>query len=269
MKKLLIFPTLFLAASANFCSAMENKNSKTTNHAVIEINSKNFEEFAAAKKPLILDAWAEWCGPCKQMKPIFEELAKNNSDYTFGSLDIQKEAELGKKLQIRSLPTFLVIKENKEYGRIVGAAASCAKELLEKINACLANENPQKIGSKIALTGLEINSQLNSLFMKPEKDQIEELKELFKTGVITPDMVLVDLPSMNGMPAIKLTVISNIILRGGKALFQVLLDQGANINKVKAEIDSVINKYNKEIARLNKFNNMLQTNISENDNQLS
>ena len=262
MKKLFLL-TLFTVAISCGLYAMDQANQKTSDYAVIEIGSKNFEQFAKAEKPFILDAWAEWCGPCKMMKPIFGEVAKNNPEYIFGSLDFQKEEELGKQLQIRSLPTFIIIKGNKEYGRIIGAVASCAKDFLEKINECLANENPTEIGSNIALSPQEFIMKLSQLMLKPsEKEQIEELNELLKAG-LTLDMILMEVPAMGDRPAVKLTALY-MILGMNKALFPVLLDHGADVEQVNAEIDLKINEFNKEIAKMEEFKKILQVHTSKN-----
>ena len=263
MKKFFLL-TLSTAAIFYGLHAIDQANQKIDNHAVIEIGSKNFEQFAQAEKPFILDVGAELCPPCKTMKPIFEEIAKNNPDYAFGSLDIQKEGELGKQLQIRSLPTFIVIKKGKEYGRIVGAVASCAKDLLEKINECLENENPTEIGSDIAPSPQEYMMKLGMLMQKPsEKDQIEELEELLKAG-LTPDMVLMEIPAIGGRPALKLTVTYMILGINKAALLQVLLDHGADADQINAEIDSKINEFNEGLAKMNEFKKMLQAHTSKN-----
>ncbi|GEM_PF-700081 len=256
MKRLFL---LTLSTAAIFCGlhTVDPANQKTDKHAVVEIGAKNFEQFAQAKKPFIIDIWSERCDPCKRMKPIFEKVAKNNPDYAFGSLDIQKEGELGKRLQVRSLPTFIVIKEGKEYGRIIGAVTSCAKDLSEKINECLANKKPTEIGSDIALSPQECFLKLTSLMQKPsEKDQVEELKGLLKAG-LTPNMVFMEIPAMSNRPAFKLTTIY-MILGTNKALLQVLIDHGADIDQVNAEIDLRINDFNKEIARMSEFKKMLK-----------
>jgi len=225
---------------------------------VTQVGSQNFEELAKAEKPFVLDVWAQWCEPCKKMKPIFEEVAKNTDAYLFGSLDFQQDQALAEKLKVRSLPTFIVFKGNKEYGRICGALAANAQELLGKINECLANENPVDIGSDVALTLPEIMTKLNMLMLLPTKEaQVQELKELFKLGM-TPDMVLVDVPAMAGRPAMKLTPIS-LMLNGSVELLEVFLDNGADVVQINAEINAKLDLYNKEIEKMNQFKKVLQS----------
>lgn len=259
MKKLLLL-TLLSATTFYGSDTVGNAGQVVSDHAVVEIGSKNFEQFAAAEKPFILDVWADWCGPCKMMKPIFEEVAKNNPDYVFGSIDFQKEEALAKKLQVRSLPTFVVIKGNKEYGRITGAFASCAKDLLEKINECLANENPTKIGSDVPLSPQEYMMKLSALRQKPEKDQVAELEALLKAG-LTPDMVLMEMPAMGGRPAFKFTAIT-MVLGTNKAFLQVLLNHGADVDVISTEIDTRISMLNQELAKMNEFKEVLKAHTS-------
>jgi len=262
MRNLVIIFLITLSSSFLQVNAMESceKSVIPEKQVVIKIGSKNFEKFATAKKPFILDAWAEWCEPCKQMKPIFEEVAKDNLDYIFGSLDCKKEEELGKKLKIQCLPTFLVMKGNKEYGRILGAVPS-AKDLLEKINECLSNKNPKEIGSDVGLSPQAALIRLGMLLQKKsEKDQIEELKNLFKEG-LTTDMVLFEVPSKGNNPPGKMTVIT-MLLSANEALLRFLIDQElADVNKVSAEIDLNINKYNQELVKLKELKKILQTKV--------
>jgi len=73
-------------------------------------------------KPLIVDVYAEWCGPCKQMAPAFEELAKElSSQYNFAKINVDEESDLATKYKIRSVPTILFIKDEKVVATKVGA----------------------------------------------------------------------------------------------------------------------------------------------------
>lgn len=78
------------------------------------INDTNIETFLkeSDKKALIIDAYAEWCGPCQQMEPLFEQVAKELSvSYTFAKLNVDNYPEIANKFKIRSIPTILFIKD--------------------------------------------------------------------------------------------------------------------------------------------------------------
>jgi len=79
------------------------------------INDTNIETFLkeSDKKGLIIDAYAEWCGPCQEMGPLFEQVAKELSgSYTFAKLNVDNYSEIANKFKIRSIPTILFIKNN-------------------------------------------------------------------------------------------------------------------------------------------------------------
>ena len=82
---------------------------------IIEMNDENFdEEINKEYKTLIVDFWAEWCGPCKLLSPIIEEVAKELEDQvTFGKVNLDSNQDLAMKLSIRSIPTLLMFKDGK------------------------------------------------------------------------------------------------------------------------------------------------------------
>jgi len=79
--------------------------------AYIELSEANFNDTVANNNIVILDFWAEWCGPCKSFGPVFEKVAQENSDITFGKINTEEQQALAGHFQIRSIPTLMVIKE--------------------------------------------------------------------------------------------------------------------------------------------------------------
>ncbi len=72
---------------------------------------------------------ADWCGPCKKVRPIVEELSRDQSEVKFQIIDVDSETELPKRFEVKSIPTFIKIKDGKEVARVTGAQT---KKDLEK-----------------------------------------------------------------------------------------------------------------------------------------
>ena len=88
--------------------------------ASIKINNNNFQsEVINSDKPVILDFWASWCGPCRMVGPILEEISEERPDIKVGKINVDEESELAAKFRIMSIPTMVVIKD----GKVVNQAA--------------------------------------------------------------------------------------------------------------------------------------------------
>ena len=83
------------------------------------ITSENFEtEVLKSEKPILIDFWATWCGPCMRQGPVVEELAQEG--YSVGKVDVDQEPGLAQHFKIMSIPTLLIFKDGKEVQRFIG-----------------------------------------------------------------------------------------------------------------------------------------------------
>lgn len=102
----------------------------------IEITDANFEEVIASDKPVLVDFWAEWCGPCKMIGPVVEELAgEYEGKAVIGKVNVDENPNTSAKFGIRSIPTLLIIKNGEIVDKQVGAVPKAV--LAEKIEAQL------------------------------------------------------------------------------------------------------------------------------------
>lgn len=89
---------------------------------ILDVTSENFEEeVLKADKKVLVDFYAEWCGPCKMLAPIVEEVASENEDLKVVRINIDNEESIAMDYQIMSIPTLVLIKDGKEVDRVIGA----------------------------------------------------------------------------------------------------------------------------------------------------
>lgn len=89
--------------------------------SVLKITKDNFDdEVINSDKPVILDFWAEWCGPCKMYSPVIEELSDELTDVKVGKINIDEEFELSQKFKVMSIPTTIVIENGEMKNKAVG-----------------------------------------------------------------------------------------------------------------------------------------------------
>ncbi|MFY0598538.1 MAG: thioredoxin [Cyclobacteriaceae bacterium] len=103
----------------------------------LEITDQNFEEVIKSDQPILVDFWAEWCGPCKMIGPLVEELATEyEGKAVIGKVDVDSNPEVSAKFGIRSIPTLLVFKGGEIVDKQIGAVPK--NVLSQKIDAQLA-----------------------------------------------------------------------------------------------------------------------------------
>ena len=98
--------------------------------AALKINKETFEtEVLQSEKPVLLDFFATWCGPCKLLAPVLDQLAEEHPEIKVCKVDVDENQELAAAFQVMSIPTLFVIKEGKVTAQAVGARSK--KQLLE------------------------------------------------------------------------------------------------------------------------------------------
>lgn len=89
--------------------------------SVISVNKSNFEEIINSDKPVLLDFFAEWCGPCRMVSPIVDEIAEERADIMVGKINVDDEGELASAFSVSTIPTLVVIKNKQIVKQISGA----------------------------------------------------------------------------------------------------------------------------------------------------
>ena len=102
--------------------------------AVTNLNAENFEEeVLKSEKPVLIDFWASWCGPCKMMSPVIDQIAEEMQDTVkVCKINIDEEQNLVVKYNVMSIPTFVVIKDGREVARSIGVQDK--SEIVNMIN---------------------------------------------------------------------------------------------------------------------------------------
>ena len=88
--------------------------------SIVHITKDNFQTLATADKPLLIDFWATWCGPCKMIAPFIEEIAAERDDILVGKVDVDQEMDLAMQFGITSIPTLILLKDGKAAATMVG-----------------------------------------------------------------------------------------------------------------------------------------------------
>ncbi|HEX8296868.1 MAG TPA: thioredoxin [Chthoniobacteraceae bacterium] len=103
-------------------------------HATVTLTAANFDEVTRSTQPVLVDAWATWCGPCKMLAPVLDEIARESvGRFVIGKLDVDANPELAARLSIKAMPTLLFFKDGAVRDTVVGMTSK--KTIVSKLEA--------------------------------------------------------------------------------------------------------------------------------------
>ena len=119
--------------------------------ATTDLKSAEFEKTVAQEGIVLVDFWAEWCGPCKSFGPVFETASEKNPDITFAKIDTEAEQEIASALEIRSIPTLMIFRDGVQLFSQPGAMPGHAlDDVIEQVKALDMDEVRAEISAQQA-----------------------------------------------------------------------------------------------------------------------
>lgn len=91
---------------------------------IADLNSQNFDHTISENSPTLVDFWAEWCGPCKMMHPVFESMSKKYPEINFARVNVDQNQDIAMRFGVQSIPTFLMFKSGQVVDKMMGAVGA-------------------------------------------------------------------------------------------------------------------------------------------------
>jgi thioredoxin 1 len=124
--------------------------------ATVELTQDNFNEVVGGDGLVLVDFWAEWCGPCKMFGPVYEKSSEDHGDITFGKVDTEAQAELAQAFQISSIPTLMAVRDGVVlYSQAGALPAASLEDLIGQLRAVDMDEVKAQIAAHEAEHGTE------------------------------------------------------------------------------------------------------------------
>jgi len=106
-------------------------NIETNSDDTVKLTEENFDRIGSGHKPMFVDFWATWCGPCMAMEPVVAKLAAKYHDrVVFGKVNVDEEINISSKYEVFSIPTFMVFKNGQPLDAIIGAVGEASLDRL-------------------------------------------------------------------------------------------------------------------------------------------
>lgn len=103
---------------------LKEQNKPRIEPGIIDLNESNFNQTVSAENLTLVDFWAEWCGPCKSMHPIFESLSKTYPKVKFARVNVDNNQSISMRFAVQSIPTFIMFKAGQIVDKMMGAVGA-------------------------------------------------------------------------------------------------------------------------------------------------
>lgn len=103
---------------------LRQQNQPKIEPGIVDINDSNFQQIISSETPTLVDFWAEWCGPCKMMHPVFEGLDKKYPKIKFARVNVDQNQNIAMKYGVQSIPTFIMFKAGMVVDQMMGAVGA-------------------------------------------------------------------------------------------------------------------------------------------------
>ncbi|TCM38973.1 thioredoxin [Kribbella sp. VKM Ac-2568] len=124
--------------------------------ATVELSQENFDKVVGSDGLVLVDFWADWCGPCKMFGPVYEKSSETHEDITFGKVDTEAQAELAQAFQISSIPTLMAVRDGVVlYSQPGALPAAALEDLISQLRAVDMEEVRAQIAAHEAEHGSE------------------------------------------------------------------------------------------------------------------
>ena len=100
---------------------LKQQNQPKIEPGITDLNDSNFDQIISAENPTLVDFWAEWCGPCKTMHPVFESLSKTYPKIKFARVNVDNNQNISTRFAVQSIPTFIMFKSGQIVDKMMGS----------------------------------------------------------------------------------------------------------------------------------------------------